>query len=298
MVDYSKISNKEQNVKVAVLQLSCVAEVKKNMANALKLVSEAADKGAQIVCLPELYRSLYFPQEESHKNFELSESIPGASTDAFAKLAKEKKVVVIVPIFEKRTQGLHHNSAVVINADGKVLGNYRKMHIPDDPCFYEKFYFAPGDTGFKVFDTAYGKVSVLICWDQWYPEAARVCALKGAQFIFYPTAIGWHKSETKENRSAQLSSWQIIQRSHAIANGVFVCVSNRFGKEGDLTFWGNSFIAAPNGTVVASGSQDKEEILISSCNLSDIDSQREGWPFLRDRRIDTYADVLKRFADE
>ncbi len=298
MVDYSKVSNKEQNVKVAVLQLSCVADVKKNMANALKLVSEAADNGAQIVCLPELYRSLYFPQVESHKNFELAETIPGPSTDAFAKLAKEKKVVINVPIFEKRTQGLHHNSAVVIDAGGKVLGNYRKMHIPDDPCFYEKFYFAPGDTGFKVFDTAYGKVSVLICWDQWYPEAARVCALKGAQFIFYPTAIGWHKTETKENRSVQLSSWQTIQRSHAIANGVFVCVSNRIGKEGDLTFWGNSFISAPNGEVTAKASENKEEILISNCNLSDIDSQREGWPFLRDRRIDAYSDVLKRFSDE
>lgn len=298
MVDYSKVSKGGQNVKVAVLQYACVSNVEKNMAKALELVGKAADKGAQIICLPELYRSLYFPQEESHKNFELAELIQGPSVEAFAKLAKEKKVVIIVPIFEKRTQGLHHNSAVVINVDGKILGAYRKMHIPDDPCFYEKFYFAPGDTGFKVFNTAYGKISVLICWDQWYPEAARVAALKGAQFIFYPTAIGWHKTEPEKNRGAQLSSWQTIQRSHAIANGVFVCVSNRTGKEGELTFWGNSFIAGTNGEVVKSASENKEEILIADCNLSDIDSQREGWPFLRDRRIDAYGDVLKRFAEE
>ncbi len=298
MVDYSKISNKQQNVKVAVLQYSCTSDVKKNMAKALKMVRQAADKGAQIVCLPELYRSLYFPQEAEHKNFELAETIPGPSTEAFAKLAKEKKIVIIVPIFEKRTRGLHHNSAVVIDADGKNLGVYRKMHIPDDPCFYEKFYFAPGDLGFKVFDTKFGKIGVLICWDQWYPEAARVASLKGAQFLFYPTAIGWHKTEPAKVRPVQLSAWQTIQRSHAIANGVFVCVSNRVGKEGDLSFWGNSFIAAPTGEVIAQASADKEEILIVSCNLMDIDSQREGWPFLRDRRIDVYGDVLKRFADE
>lgn len=298
MVDYSKVSNKEHNVKVALLQYACVADVKKNTAKALEMAAKAADKGCQIICLPELYRSLYFPQEAEHKNFELSETIPGPSVDAFAKLAKEKKAVIIVPIFEKRTQGLHHNSAVVINADGKVLGTYRKMHIPDDPCFFEKFYFAPGDTGFKVFDTAYGKLAVLICWDQWYPEAARVASLKGAQFLFYPTAIGWHKTEPPKARPIQLSAWQTIQRSHAIANGVFVCVPNRIGKEGELTFWGNSFIAAPSGEVIANASENKEEILISTCNLSDIDSQREGWPFLRDRRIDAYGDVLKRFAEE
>jgi N-carbamoylputrescine amidase len=275
-----------------------------NVDKALAKVREAARTGAEVVCLPELYRSPYFCQKEDAALFDLAEPVPGPSTEAFGRAAAEAGVAVVVPIFERRATGLYHNSAVVIDADGEIVGLYRKMHIPDDPLFYEKFYFTPGDLGFQAFDVKPGRIGTLICWDQWYPEGARLTALRGAVVLFYPTAIGWHPSEKVEHGADQHSAWQTIQRSHAIANGTYVAVVNRVGHEippggGDgLEFWGSSFLADPLGVVVAEASPDREEILVGEISLPRIEDVRRNWPFLRDRRIDAYAGIDQRLLDQ
>jgi N-carbamoylputrescine amidase len=288
-------------VKIGLVQSACSADPAANLKKTLALVERAARSGAQIVCTQELFRSQYFCQSEDYKNFSLAEKIPGPTTDAFCKLAKKFKVVVIASLFEKRADGIYHNTAAVIDADGSLLGIYRKMHIPDDPLFYEKFYFTPGDTGFRAWQTRFGKIGVLICWDQWYPEAARLTALQGAQILFYPTAIGWHPREKKKLGVMQHDAWETIQRSHAVANGCYVAAVNRVGREkisGDgIEFWGQSFIAGTSGEILAKASADKEEILIASVDLSKLDDTRTHWPFLRDRRIDAYENLTKRFVD-
>ena len=281
-------------LRIGLVQMSCQAEPEKNLKKTLSQIKLAAAEGAQIVCLQELYRSLYFCQTENSKNFDLAEKIPGPSTDAFCKLAKTFKTVIIVPIFEKSAPGVYYNTAVVIDADGKILGKYRKMHIPDDPGFYEKFYFVPGDLGFRVFKTKYATIGVLICWDQWFPEGARLAALQGAEILFYPTAIGWKPEEPEELKSYH-SSWETIQRSHAIANGVFVAAANRVGKEGELSFWGSSFVADPFGQLIYRASNHREEIVLADCDLSKVEKTRREWPFLRDRRIDAYGKISSRY---
>jgi len=290
---------------VALIQMSCSDDPKENLEKCLARIEEAAKQGAQIISTQELFRSRYFCQTEEHVNFELAEPIPGPSTEALSKLARDKKVVIVGSLFERRAPGLYHNTAVVIDADGQLLGSYRKMHIPDDPLFYEKFYFTPGDLGFKAFDTHYGKIGVLICWDQWYPEGARLTALAGAQILFYPTAIGWQPPEKEEYGERQHASWEIIQRSHAVANGVYVAVANRIGHEptpaghpGEgIEFWGQSFIADPSGQLIAKASVAEEEILMAEVDFRKLDVQRTHWPFLRDRRIDAYQNITKRFID-
>jgi N-carbamoylputrescine amidase len=290
-------------ISVAALQLAFGDDIDANIAEVTKLVREAAGKGAQVVCLPELYRSPYFCQKEDQALFDLAETIPGPSTEALGKAAKEAGVVVVAPLFEKRATGLYHNSAAILDADGTMAGLYRKMHIPDDPLFYEKFYFTPGDLGFQAFDTKAGRVGTLICWDQWYPEGARLTALRGASVLFYPTAIGWHPAEKAQYGVPQRSAWQTIQRSHAIANGVYVAVVNRVGHEkpipGEpgLEFWGTSFLADPFGIVIAEASTDKEEILVGEVDLGRMEEVRRNWPFLRDRRIDAYTGIDRRFLD-
>jgi N-carbamoylputrescine amidase len=291
-------------VKVGLVQMSCTKSPKENLDKAVDLIRTAAKQGAKIISLQEMFNTLYFCQTEDYAPFDYAEPIPGKTTHVLAKLAKKLKVVLIAPMFEKRAQGVYHNTAAVIDADGTYLGKYRKMHIPDDPGFYEKFYFTPGDLGFKVFHTKYATVGVLICWDQWYPEGARLTALQGAQILFYPTAIGWATSERDQHtRAAQHNAWETIQRSHAIANGVFVAVANRVGteyapdSEEGLEFWGQSFIANPFGVTLAKASCDQEEILLAECDLSRIDFYRQHWPFLRDRRIDTYHDLTKRLIE-
>lgn len=297
-----KKKNKE-NYRVGVLQLAFSSDVNKNLKKAVEWVKKAAKRGAEIICLPELYRSQYFCQKEDTSLFDLAETIPGPSSIAFQKVAKENKVSIIVPIFEKRANGLYHNTAIIINSDGKILGTYRKMHIPDDPAFYEKYYFAPGDLGFKAFQTKAGKIGTLICWDQWYPEGARLTALQGATTLFYPTAIGWHPYEKEQYGKAQRDSWITIQRSHAIANGVYVASTNRIGFEktvetqAGLEFWGSSFICDPQGVMLAEASTDKEEILIAEVDLTHLEDVRRNWPFLRDRRVDAYGEITKRFID-
>ncbi len=268
-----------------------------NLKKAEKKILEAARKGAKIICLQELFRSKYFCQDCDPENFKLAEPIPGPTTQALSKIAKQKAVVIIASLFEKRGEGVYHNTAVVIDADGSLLGKYRKMHIPDDPHFYEKFYFAPGDLGFRTYSTRYAKIGVLICWDQWFPEAARLTALGGAQIIFYPTAIGWHESDAKL-ADHQMTGWEVVQRGHAVANEVFVAAVNRVGKEGPVTFWGNSFVSDPFGSVIARADGKQEENLIVECDLSKIEEIRHGWPFLRDRRIDAYGDITERFLEE
>jgi N-carbamoylputrescine amidase len=287
-----------KQIVLGLVQMRCKNDTEANLSNAVEKINSAASKGAQIVCLPELFRSLYFPQSEDTEHFILAESVPGETTQKLSKVAKAKKIVIVAPIFEKRASGVYHNSAVVIDADGKLVGKYRKMHIPDDPCFYEKFYFAPGDLGFQNFNTKYGKIGLLICWDQWFPEAARLTALQGAQIIFYPTAIGWHDSEKRSVAEAQLQAWETVQRGHAIANGVFVAAANRIGREGSLTFWGSSFVSSPFGEVLARANRNKEEVLIVKCDLGKIDETRQSWPFLRDRRIDAYSAITSRFVDK
>lgn len=286
----------KDEITIGLVQMSMGADPKANLEKALKKIKEAASKGAQVVCLPELFMSEYFCQEEDAENFKLAEPIPGPTTDAISKSAKENGVAVIAGIFEKRARGLYHNSAAVIDSTGKLLGVYRKMHIPDDPHYYEKFYFAPGDLGFKAFDTPNGKLGTLICWDQWYPEAARLTALLGAQILFYPTAIGWFPEEEESTKEMQ-DAWETIQRAHGIANGVFVVAVNRVGKEGKINFWGSSFVSGPFGEIIAKASPDKEETLVVRCDLGRIDATRHGWPFLRDRRIDAYKGVSERFLD-
>lgn len=289
-------------VTLGLLQHACSADPKANLKKSLALAEQAARKGAKIICTQELFRSQYFCQSEDHACFDLAEPIPGPSTVAFQKIAKKHGVVMIASLFEKRASGLYHNTAVIIDADGRLLGIYRKMHIPDDPLFYEKFYFTPGDTGFKAWETRYGKIGVLICWDQWYPEGARLTAMQGAEILFYPTAIGWHPKEKAEYGINQHGAWETIQRSHAVANGCYVAAINRIGLEqpigGDgLEFWGQSFVAGTSGQIMAKASVDQEEVLLVPVDLSKVDVTRTHWPFLRDRRIDAYQDLTKRFID-
>lgn len=280
--------------------MSCTKEPKENLAKAIEKVREAAAKGAQIVCLQELFTSLYFCDVEDYENFKLAEAIPGPSTDALSKVAKELGVVIIASLFEKRTEGLYHNTTAVIDADGQYLGKYRKMHIPDDPAYYEKFYFTPGDLGYKVFRTKFANIGILICWDQWYPEASRITALMGAEVLFYPTAIGWATSQDEETNVEQYGAWQTIQRSHAVANGLHVVSVNRVGfeQDGAMKFWGGSFVANPLGKILYQASHEKEEVNVLELDLKKTDSVRTHWPFLRDRRIDSYQPITKRFIDE
>jgi N-carbamoylputrescine amidase len=287
-------------VRVGTVQMSCVKDKQANLQKAIQKINEAVAKGAQIVCLQELFTSLYFCDTEDCDNFLLAESIPGPATEALQSVARENKIVIIASLFEKRTQGIYHNTAAVIDADGTYMGKYRKMHIPDDPAFYEKFYFTPGDLGYKVFTTKYAKIGVLICWDQWYPEAARITSLMGAEILFYPTAIGWSTVQDLPTNEEQFNAWQTIQRSHAVANGVHVVSVNRVGleQEGAMKFWGGSFISNPFGSIIYQASHDKEEVVVQELDTSKTDSYRTHWPFLRDRRIDSYQPITKRFIDE
>lgn len=287
-------------VKVGMVQMSCTGNKEENLAKAIDGVKKAAAAGAQIVCLRELFTSLYFCDVEDYENFKLAEPIPGPSTDAMQKVAKEAGVVIIASLFEKRAQGLYHNTTAVIDADGSYLGKYRKMHIPDDPAYYEKFYFTPGDLGYKVWKTKFANIGVLICWDQWYPEAARITSLMGAEILFYPTAIGWATAQDEATNTEQYGAWQTIQRSHAVANGVHVVSVNRVGLEqnGAMKFWGGSFISNPFGTVLYKASHDEEEIKVLELDLAKTDQYRTHWPFMRDRRIDSYQPITKRFIDE
>ena len=288
----------KNEVTLGLVQMSTGADADANLAKAVQRIAVAARKGAQIVCLQELFRSNYFCQSEDARNFQLAETIPGQTTEALRALARAKQIVVIASIFEKRSAGLYHNSAVVIDADGALIGRYRKMHIPDDPLYYEKFYFAPGDLGFPSFQTRYAKIAVLVCWDQWFPEGARLAALSGAEILFYPTAIGWIPGEPRLVARHQREAWELIQRSHAVANGVYVAVTNRVGREAKIKFWGNSFVAAPFGEIVARGGSEREEIVIARCDLAKIAETRENWPFLRDRRVDAYGPLQSRFLEE
>jgi len=293
---------------VGLVQMHCTPDPDDNVKRAVQFVRDAARQGAQVVCLPELFKTQYFCQREDAALFDLAEPIPGPSTEVLTKVAQEAKVAIVTSIFEKRARGVYHNTAVMIDSDGKILGLYRKMHIPDDPLYYEKFYFTPGDLGFKAFDTNFGRVGTLVCWDQWYPEGARLTALAGAEVIFYPTAIGWHPSEKEQFGKAQHDAWRTIQRAHAIANGVFVAVVNRVGHEtgnirgnevkgAGLEFWGGSFLCDPFGVVIAEASHNKEEILIGEIDAQKMEEVRRNWPFLRDRRIDSYGAITSRLID-
>jgi N-carbamoylputrescine amidase len=291
------------SIHVGLVQMSMSSDPDENLRKAVERVAEAKVAGADVVCLPELYRSPYFCQKEDAKLFDLAEPVPGPSTEALGRAAKQAGVVVVAPIFERRAAGLYHNSAAIIDTSGEVAGLYRKMHIPDDPAFYEKFYFTPGDLGFRAIDTQMGKIGTLICWDQWYPEGARLTALQGAIVLFYPTAIGWHPHEKSEHGRGQRDAWQTVQRGHAISNGVYVAVVNRVGHEippeggPGLEFWGSSFVADPFGIVIAEASTDREEILVAKVDLARIEEVRRNWPFLRDRRIDAYGGIERRFLD-
>jgi N-carbamoylputrescine amidase len=307
------MENSMSNKRVGLIQMSCGADTAANLDKAADKVREAARGGANLICLPELFRAQYFCQREEHALFDTAESIPGPSTDRLSAIAKEEGVVIVASLFERRAPGLYHNTTAVLEADGTLAGKYRKMHIPDDPLYYEKFYFTPGDLGYKAFNTTQGSAGTLVCWDQWYPEAARETALRGATTLFYPTAIGWHPSEKEEYGDAQYSAWQTIQRAHAIANGVYVASVNRVGFEhGDvihngvvmkgpegagLEFWGGSFIADPFGRIVAQSPHDREDILIAEIDLKLLEDTRRNWPFLRDRRIDSYNGITSRFID-
>jgi N-carbamoylputrescine amidase len=293
---------------VGLVQMSATSEPEKNLQRAIDRLHQASAKGAQIVCLPELFQTQYFCQREDAALFDLAEPIPGPASTRLAEAAKLLRIVVIGSLFEKRAPGVYHNTAVMIDADGSLRGIYRKMHIPDDPLYYEKYYFTPGDLGFKAFDTQVGRVGTLVCWDQWYPEGARLTALQGAQVLFYPTAIGWHPDEKDQFGEAQYDAWQTIQRAHAIANGVYVAVVNRVGfEDGDirgkkasgkgLEFWGGSFFADPFGRVLAQASHDKEEIALGEVDMRVLEDTRRNWPFLRDRRIDAYAPITSRLID-
>jgi len=289
-------------VTLGLLQHACSADPAANLKKTLALTERAAKQGANIICTQELFRSQYFCQNEDHENFKLAEPIPGPSTQAFQKIAKKYGVVIVASLFEKRASGLYHNTAVIIDADGSLLGIYRKMHIPDDPLYYEKFYFTPGDTGFRAWNTKFGKIGVLICWDQWYPEGARLTAMQGAEILFYPTAIGWHPQEKAEYGVSQHGAWETIQRSHAVANGCYVAAINRIGLETPIggpgiEFWGQSFVAGTSGQTLAKASIDREEIMLVPIELDKVDVTRTHWPFLRDRRIDAYGDLTKRFID-
>ena len=289
--------------RIGLVQMACSPDADANLGKAVAKVGEAARAGAEVVCLPELFRSQYFCQKEDAATFDLAETVPGPSTEALGRAAAAAGVAVIAPVFERRAPGLYHNSAAVIDADGKIAGLYRKMHIPDDPAYYEKFYFTPGDTGFAAFDTRAGRIATLICWDQWYPEGARLAALQGALVLFYPTAIGWHPREKAEHGATQRDAWMTVQRGHAIANGLYVAAVNRVGFEtpagggAGLEFWGSSFVADPQGVLTAVGSTDKEQILVAEVDPSRIEDVRRNWPFLRDRRIDAYGGITSRFLD-
>ena len=291
-----------KKVKIGIIQSKISDNFQENLISAIKSIKKAASKKAKIICMPELFLSNYFCQTESHSNFKLAEKIPGKTTKIFCELAKELQIVLMISLFEKKTHGFYHNTSIVINEKGKILSKYRKMHIPDDPGYYEKFYFTPGDLGFKSVKTKFGKIGPLICWDQWFPEAARLTALKGAQIIFYPTAIGWHPKEKREFGKTQLNSWITMQKSHAIANGTYVVAVNRVGveKKGNkkIEFWGNSMIIDPSGEIIGELGNKKEEILIREIDYKKIDTTREHWPFLRDRRIDFYKGILKNPVDE
>jgi N-carbamoylputrescine amidase len=286
---------------IGLVQMSMTAEPEANLARAISGVKEAATRGASIVCLPELFRTLYIGQREDHALFDLAESVPGPSSEALSKVARDAGVVIIAPLFERRAAGLYHNTAAVIDADGELRGLYRKMHIPDDPAYYEKFYFAPGDLGFRAFDTRAGRIGTLVCWDQWYPEAARLTALQGAPILFYPTAIGWHPSEKARHGAHQLDAWRTIQRSHAIANGCWVAAVNRVGlerldeRDPGIEFWGHSFVADPFGVVVAEAPEGRESVLVVEVDLARVEEVRRNWPFIRDRRTDAYAGIERRF---
>lgn len=288
---------KKDQVTLGLIQMSAGDNVSANLDKAVERIAAAVKKGAQVICLQELFRSRYFCQSENHKNFKLAESIPGPTTEALGALASEHEIVIVASVFERRSAGIYHNTAVVIDADGSIAGIYRKMHIPDDPLYFEKFYFTPGDLGFPSFQTRYAKVGALVCWDQWFPEGARAAALSGAQILFYPTAIGWIPNEPRVAAQNQRNAWELIQRSHAIANGVYVASVNRVGGEGRIRFWGNSFVAGPLGEIVAHAGDTREEILIAKCDLAKIEETRQAWPFLRDRRIDAYGALLTRFLD-
>jgi N-carbamoylputrescine amidase len=290
-----------QKFRTGLVQMSCSTDPKQNLAKAEARIEEAAQRGAQIICLQELFCSQYFCREEKAELFDLAESIPGPSTTALGKLAKSLNAVIIASLFEKRAHGLYHNTAAILGTDGEILGLYRKMHIPDDPLYFEKFYFTPGDLGFKNFDTAFGRIGVLVCWDQWFPEGARLTAMQGASILYYPTAIGWHPAEKAEFGAAQLDAWRTIQRSHAIANGIFVAAVNRVGFEGPkdrgLEFWGNSFIADPFGRILQQASAEREEILIAEIDPAQQDEVRRNWPFFRDRRGDAYGAISNRWSE-
>lgn len=288
------------NIKVGLAQMTCTASKDENLQKAAGKIREAAKQGAQIVCLQELFTSLYFCDEEEYENFKLAEPIPGPSTTLLSAVAKETGVVIIASLFEKRTEGLYHNTTAVLDADGTYLGKYRKMHIPDDPAYYEKFYFTPGDLGYKIFTTKFARIGVLICWDQWYPEAARITSLMGAEILFYPTAIGWAASQDEATNTEQYHAWQTMQRSHAIANGVHVVSVNRVGFEqnGKMKFWGGSFVANPFGSILYQAAHDKEEVHTITLDTSKTDQYRTHWPFLRDRRIDSYQPITRRYIDE
>ncbi len=294
-------SSTTDRFRVGLVQMSCGVDPNENLEKAMWRIREAAARGAQIVCLQELFRSQYFCREESAELFALAESIPGPTTETLGRLARELGIVVIASLFERRAAGLYHNTAAVIGVDGEITGIYRKMHIPDDPLYFEKFYFTPGDLGFVNFDTSFARVGVLVCWDQWFPEAARLSSLSGANILFYPTAIGWHPAEKEQYGAGQLDAWRTIQRSHAIANGIYVAAVNRVGFEGPpdrgLEFWGSSFVADPFGKVIAEASGNSEEILVVECDPRKAEEVRRNWPFLRDRRVDAYSPILQRWLD-
>jgi N-carbamoylputrescine amidase len=302
------VKNDKDKFTVGLVQMHCTPDPDENLKRASQFVRDAARQGAQVVCLPELFKTQYFCQREDASLFDLAETIPGPSTEVLCKVAQEAKVAIIASLFEKRARGVYHNTAVMIDSDGKILGLYRKMHIPDDPLYYEKFYFTPGDLGFKAFDTHFGRIGTLVCWDQWYPEGARLTALQGAEVLFYPTAIGWHPAEKEQFGAAQHDAWRTIQRAHAIANGVYVAVVNRVGHEtgnirgkevkgAGLEFWGRSFFCDPFGVVMTEASTDKEEILIGEVDAQKMEDVRRNWPFLRDRRIDAYGPITSRVID-
>jgi N-carbamoylputrescine amidase len=297
-------SAKERKVRLGIVQMACSENPDENMARAIELTREALGRGAQVVCLPELFRSRYFCQSEDAAHYSLAEPVPGPSTEAFAGLARESDAAIVVSLFEERAPGLYHNTTAVVDGERGYIGKYRKMHIPDDPRYYEKYYFTPGDLGFRNFSTQCAELGVLICWDQWYPEAARLTALQGSEILFYPTAIGWHPEEKEAVGEAQHQAWQTMQRSHAVANGCYVTAVNRFGFEpdpagsGGIEFWGRSFIAAPDGSIVCEAPADRECVLVEELDLGALATQRHGWPFFRDRRIDAYSDLTKRFLKD
>lgn len=292
-----KMGEEKDIIRIGLIQMSMSDDVEANIAKAIEMIGKAAGRGARIICLPELFSSRYFCQEQNEELFGLAEEIPGETTKRLSEAARSNKAVIIAGIFEKRGEGVYNNSAVVIDSSGKIRGVYRKMHIPEDPVdYHEKLYFAPGEK-FASFKTEYGDIGVLICWDQWFPEAARITALKGAKIIFYPTAIGWSPNDSKEKKDIQLSAWKTIQRSHSIANGIFVAAVNRVGREGNIAFWGSSFVSGPFGEKIADAGNEGEEILIADCDMGLVESTRRGWPFLRDRRIDSYKEITQRFLD-